>query len=89
MPAIKVVETPQVDNEAMRSAMLEAARREAQTEIPQIVEQQVMLQTLSMKEEMEGLRESVSRMTVDLREKTASEASLKTCLLYTSPSPRD
>lgn len=80
VPAIKVVETPQVDNEAMRSAMLEAARREAQTEIPQIVEQQVMLQTLSMKEEMEGLRESVSRMTVDLREKTASEASLKTQL---------
>lgn len=79
-PAIKVVETPQVDNEAMRSAMLEAARREAQAEIPQIVEQQVMLQTLSMKEEMEGLRESVSRMTVDLREKTASEESLKTQL---------
>lgn len=79
-PAIKVVETPQVDNEAMRSAMLEAARREAQAEIPQIVEQQVMLQTLSMKEEMEGLRESVSRMTVDLRDKTASEESLKTQL---------
>lgn len=79
-PAIRVVETPHVDNEAMRSAMLEAARREAQSEVPKIVEQQVMLQTLSMKEEMEGLRESVSRMTVDLREKTASEASLKTQL---------
>lgn len=79
-PAIKVVETPHMDNEAMRSAMLEAARREAQAEVPKIVEQQVMLQTLSMKEEMEGLRESVSRMTVDLRDKTASETTLKTQL---------
>lgn len=80
VPAVKVVETPHVDTDAMRSAMLEAARREAQAEVPQIVEQQVMIQTLSMKEEMEGLRESVSRMTVDLRDKTASEAMLKTQL---------
>lgn len=76
-PTVTVVQTPTVDLDTMRNAMLEDARRQAQKELDKLVADGVMLQTLSMKEEMEQLRETVSQMTIDLREKTASETSLK------------
>ena len=76
-PSVTVVQTPVVDLDTMRNAMLEDARRQAQKELDKLVADGVMLQTLSMKEELEQLRESVSQMTIDLREKTASETSLK------------
>lgn len=79
-PAVTVVQSPTVDMETMRNAMLEDARRQAQKELDQLVADGVMLQTLSMKEEMEQLKSTVTQMTADLRDKTASEASLKTQL---------
>lgn len=74
---VQVVQAPTVDMETMRNAMLEDARRQAQQELTQLVENGVMLQTLSMKEEMDELRDAVTRLTADLREKTNSESSLK------------
>lgn len=79
-PAVKVVQPPTVDMESMRDAMLEDARRQAQQELTQLVADGVALQTLSMKEELEKQRESITRMAADLREKTDSEANLKTQL---------
>ena len=74
-PAVKVVQAPTVDMDAMRDAMLEDARRQA--ELPQLVSDQVALQTLNMKEELEKQKDTIAQLAADLREKTASEADLK------------
>lgn len=76
-PAVKVVQAPTVDMDAMRDAMLEDARRQAQAELPQLVSDQVALQTLNMKEELEKQKDTIAQLAADLREKTASEADLK------------
>ena len=74
---VKVVQAPTVDMDAMRDAMLEDARRQAQAELPQLVSDQVALQTLNMKEELEKQKDTIAQLAADLREKTASEADLK------------
>ena len=76
-PTVKVVQAPTVDMDAMRDAMLEDARRQAQAELPQLVSDQVALQTLNMKEELEKQKDTIAQLAADLREKTASEADLK------------
>lgn len=76
-PTVKVVQAPTVDMDAMRDAMLEDARRQAQAELPQLVSDQVALQTLNMKEELEKQKATIAQLAADLREKTASEADLK------------
>lgn len=76
-PAVKVVQAPTVDMDAMRDAMLEDARRQAQQELGQLVADGVALQTLNMKEELEKQRDTITQLAADLREKTASEADLK------------
>lgn len=86
---VAVVQTPSVDMETMRGAMLEDARRQAQQELEKLVEDGVMLQTLSMKEELEQLRSTVSRLTIDLRDKTSSESSLKAQLAEARKVRRD
>ena len=60
-PTVKVVQAPTVDMDAMRDAMLEDARRQAQAELPQLVSDQVALQTLNMKEELEKQKDLGSR----------------------------
>lgn len=76
-PAVKVVQAPTVDMDAMRDAMLEDARRQAQQELGQLVADGVALQTLNMKEELEKQKDTITQLAADLREKTASEADLK------------
>ena len=76
-PTVKVVQAPTVDMDAMRDAMLEDAHRQAQAELPQLVSDQVALQTLNMKEELEKQKDTIAQLAADLREKTASEADLK------------
>lgn len=76
-PTVKVVQAPTVDMDAMRDAMLEDARRQAQQELGQLVADGVALQTLNMKEELEKQKDTITQLAADLREKTASEADLK------------
>ena len=72
-----IAQAPTVDLESMRNAMLEDARRTAQKELGQLVADQVMVETLAMKEEIDQSKETISRLTADLREKTVSESQLK------------
>jgi len=71
------VTPPTVDIESMRSAMLEDARRTAQKELGQLVADQVLVETLSIKEELASAKETVTKLSADLREKTLSESQLK------------
>lgn len=69
--------TPSVDIETMRGAMLEEARRQAQVEVKQMVETQVNAATTALQSDIDRQNQTIMSLTAGLKEKMASEDSLK------------
>ena len=69
--------TPDIDLEAMRSAMLEAARRDAQAEVGELVKTQVEVETLSIKESLAQANEMITRLSQEVQTHQESETKLK------------
>ncbi len=71
------VNTPSVDIETMRGAMLEEARRQAQVEVKQMVDTQVYAAAAALQSDIDRQNQTIGTLTKNLREKMASEESLK------------
>ena len=71
------VTAPSVDIDTMRGAMLEEARRQAQVEVKQMVETQVNAATAALQSDIDRQNQTIGTLTKSLKEKMASEDSLK------------
>lgn len=77
VPTTVQVSAPSVDIDTMRGAMLEEARRQAQVEVKQMVETQVNAATAALQSDIDRQNQTIGTLTKSLKEKMASEDSLK------------